>query len=108
MANEVIVVTDPMGNEIYFVTANCFTPDEVQEHEVYDDVTAVIKKPAILVEIKNERNKKELHYFRSIGWQNTLLIKVEFLNNRWETIQCIKNPSNAELSELLKKGVQII
>ena len=106
MANEAIV-TDPLGNEIHFLATTCFASREAKEYEIYDDVTAVIKKPAILIEIKNE-SKKEFYYFRSIGWQYTLLVKVEFLNNRWETTQCAKNPSNAELSTLLKKGTQII
>lgn len=108
MANEDLTVTDPLGNKIFFSKTTCYTLTEGEENEVYDDMATVITKPALMIETGVSYKRKQLHYFRVVGWQNTLLILVEFNNHRWEATKCTKNPSNSELSELLRKGIQII
>lgn len=105
MANEAMA-TDPLGNQIHLISTSLPSGDS-PNYEIYDDVSLVIKKPAMLVEIIKDDNK-EMYYFRSMGWEYTLLIKVEFLNDRWETTKWTKNPTNGELSRLLKVGKQII
>jgi hypothetical protein len=105
MANNIQTAVDPLGKIIFLLPGICIP--ENKEHEIYDDVAKVIQKPAILVEAK-ESNETMLYYFRSIGWYNTLLINVEWKNDRWEMISCVKNPSSENLSVILKKGRQII
>ena len=105
MANEVASVRDPLGKEILILSSIIL--DRNEEEGIYDDAATVIKRPAILIEIE-EHNTTEFFYFRSIGWNNTMLIRVRFFNNRWEAYQSIKNPSSEELTSLLKRGKQII
>lgn len=104
MLNEV-AAKDPLGKTIYLLNGFFFAENE--ENGIYDDATVVIKKPAILIEA-DEVDGKEFYYFRSIGWNKTLLLAVRWNNERWEAYKCIKNPSSEMLSEILKKGKQII
>ena len=104
MPNEV-AVTDPLGKTIYLLPGIFFSQNEVEE--VYDDATAIIKKPAMLIEVR-ENNSTEFYYFRSIGWKKTLLVVTRWSNNRWEAYKCLKNPSSEILSAILKKGKQLV
>jgi hypothetical protein len=103
MANEVIAL-DPFGKTIHLLHGVSF--DENENEEVYDDVVTVIEKPALVIEVK-ENEETQFYYFRSVGWSNTLLIKVHRINNRWEAYDFVKNASSQFLSSLLKKGKQI-
>jgi hypothetical protein len=103
---EVRSIMDPFNNKIYLLDGVCATSAD-QNPEIYDDASVVIRKPAMLVEVK-ANDLKEMYYFRSIGWHNTMLIMVRFNNERWETFNCEKNPSNETLSGILKKGRQLI
>jgi len=104
MPKEVAVI-DPLGKTIFLLPAIFF--DENEAEEIYDDATAVIKKPAMLFEVQ-ENNATQFYYFRSIGWKKTLLIMTTWGNDRWEAHDCIKNPSSKLLGHLLKKGKQLI
>jgi hypothetical protein len=104
MANEVTAI-DPLGKTIYLLPGIFFT--ENKEQEIYDDAAMVIKKPAMLIEVK-EKNEAQFYYIRSVGWNNTLLLTVRLNNNRWEAYNCIKNPPGEMLATVLKKGKQII
>jgi len=104
MPNEVAAI-DPLGKTIYLLPGILFTESEADE--IYDDATTVIKRPAILVEV-NENNETQFYYFRSIGWNKTLLLIVRWNSGRWEAYNCIKNPSSQILSSILKKGKQIL
>lgn len=109
-----MIVSDPLGNEISLVPDICIIQQETAEtkmndvdSEIYDDIATVIRKPAIMVESETGGQTK-LYYFRSVGWQKTLLIEVKYHNNHWEAYQCTWNPSNQQLSDVLKKGKQLI
>ena len=102
---EEVAVTDPLGKTIFLLPAIFFAKNEAEE--IYDDATAVIERPAMLVEVK-ESTTTQFYYFRSVGWKKTLLIVASWNINRWEAHDCIKNPSSTFLSELLKKGKQLI
>lgn len=107
MANEDPII-DPLGKRVYLVPDICAWGSEVnEEEEFYDDIATVISKPALLIEV-TENRKTEFCYFRSVGWENTLLINVHFHNQRWEAYECKKNPDSIELSILLKKGRQLL
>lgn len=106
MANEVITAMDPLGNTIHLLDRIC-DAEPGRKQEIYDDAATVIQKPAMLIEV-SENNSRLLYYFRSIGWQHTLLIVARYFNEHWEAYECVKNPSHEELAALLKKGKQII
>ena len=107
MANEVMSDTDPLGNTIFLLEGICAEQDQTDEMEIYDNAATVIQKPALMVKVEVDHTI-EHHYFRSIGWHSTMLIIASFKNGRWESSECIINPSNEELSALLKKGKQML
>ena len=81
--------------------------DKNEEMGIYDEVSTVVQEPAILIEL-NENNKTDFCYFRSIGWHQTMLIKAQFRNERWEAFYFLRNPSNKKLSAVIKRGKQIL
>jgi hypothetical protein len=104
MANEARAVTDPLGNAVFLLDdLSKFTA----KGGIYDDATTVITKPALVIETI-EDNEKEMHYFRSIGWDHTMLITVHFRNNRWEASSYLRDPPNDMLAVILKKGKQLL
>jgi hypothetical protein len=104
MANEARTVTDPLGNPVFLLgDLSQFTA----KGGIYDDVTTVIRKPALVIETIDE-SKKEMHYFRSIGWDHTMLITAHFQNNRWEAITYQRDPPNEMLVQIIKKGKQLL
>jgi hypothetical protein len=107
MNNEARAVTDPLHNTIYLLQGLCKEEESLNTDEIYDDAATVIMKPAMLIQ-SSEGEQTIFYYFRSVGWHNTMLITVENSNNRWEAFQCIRNPSNEQLSEIMKKGRQLI
>jgi hypothetical protein len=75
--------------------------------EEYDDITAVIQHPALLIELTTNPIP-ELYYYRYIGSDNTILIAARKEEDHWEAFKCVKNPQSGFLSDLLKRGRQII
>ena len=106
MTNEVMPVKDPLGQTI-FILHGIALPNEQDNPEILDDAATVIRKPALLIETDMDGHR-ELHYFRSVGWHNTMLLTVHFFNGRWETIRCVNNPSSIELAHLLQSGKQLL
>jgi hypothetical protein len=104
MINE-IIAKDPFGKMIHLSPGMILAGNDPDE--IYDDAATVIKKPAIIIEVK-EDNETQLYYFRSIGWNSTLLIAAKLNNGRWEAYECLKNPSSEILSAVLKKGNQLL
>ena len=106
MANEERTILDPFHNKVYLTDGICFNISR-NATEIYDDASMVIRKPAMMIEV-HENDDRYLYYFRSVGWHSTMLITVHFNNERWETFECKKNPTNETLSALLKKGRQLV
>jgi hypothetical protein len=107
VTDEIEYINDPLGRQICINKKLCGRKiEELAPLDLYDDFYTVLTKPAILVEI--QKTPPEFAYFRSIGWQFAVLIKVKFAARLWEAYTCIINPSNDELVELLKRGKQII
>lgn len=106
MANEEMKVLDPLGKTIYLPADIC-DKDNAQADVIYDDVQTVIERPALLIEV-TENSDYYFYYYRSVGWNQTLLITVHLRNSQWQAVGCQKNPSTRELSLILKKGKQII
>jgi hypothetical protein len=106
MANEATKVTDPLGNDVHLLQGSLLHSGNKKTGDIYDDIVTVIQKPAILIRVNG--NPDELYYYRSIGWHHTILLAVRYENGRWETYECIENPSAEQLSELMRKGKQLI
>jgi len=104
MAYESRTVTDPLGNPV-LLPGDLFklTP----KAGIYDDASAVITKPALVIEINNG-NEIEMYYFRSIGWDHTMLITVRQKNDRWEASSLERDPPNEILADIMKKGRQLL
>lgn len=107
MANEVRSTIDPFGNTIFLLQDICISHNLTEENEIYDDAATVISKPALVIEVKVD-GPPELYYFRSVGWDSTMLITAHLHNERWETSNCVRNPSNEALSDLMRKGIQLL
>ena len=60
----------------------------------------------MLIEVRGPEQR--LYFFRSVDWSHTLLLGAELRNDEWRVFSCVQNPSSTELSELLKKGRQLI
>jgi hypothetical protein len=103
MPNEVIAV-DPLGKAIHLPKISY---DGNETAEIYDDAATVIEKPALIIEV-TENGETQFYYFRSVGWNNTLLIIVRFIHDRWEAFDFVKNASSQLLLSVLKKGKQIL
>lgn len=106
MANEAITVSDPVGHTVFLLHGHGLAPQEQNGTEIYDDIIAVIERPAILIQVSAEED--ELYYYRSIGWHHTMLLIVRQHDGRWEAVECVHNPPAERLSELMKKGKQLI
>jgi hypothetical protein len=106
MKDEVVYIEDPLGHRVSLTKKLCYLGNHNgSADELYDDLYSVIKKPALLIETDLPA---ELNYFRSIGWQFSVLIKVKLERNVWEAYKCIVNPSDTDMIELMKMGRQII
>ena len=107
MANEEQIITDPLGNQVRINSFLCETGLHPTQYETFDDAFDVIRKPIMLIEL-TDSPVNQLCYYRSIGWGTTLLILVKKMDDEWEAFRCIKNPSPATVSDLLKRGRQLI
>jgi hypothetical protein len=107
MTEEIVYIDDPLGRKICVAKNLCSLENEqINSLDLYDDLSSVIAKPAILIETSDL--PVELFYFRSIGWKLSVLIKVKLKKRLWEAYKCVINPSDADIVRLLKKGKQII
>lgn len=107
MNEEVVYIEDPLGRKIYLTKEfTCLEHTDNEVHFLYDDLYSVIQKPALLIETFNI--PVELLYYRSIGWQFSVLIYVKLITINWEAYKCICNPSDKDIVELLKNGKQLI
>lgn len=106
MKDEVVYIEDPLGHMVSFQKEMLFLDaQDTNTHDLYDDLYSVIKKPALLIQTDPP---KELNYFRSLGWQFSVLIKAKPGNSHWEAYKCIINPSDKDIVALMKAGTQII
>lgn len=104
MAKNKIIVTDPRGNKIRLQKGLCVFKDFPLGKDAYDDLASVIEKPIIMIQMKDEKT----YYYRSVGWNITLLVTAVKKNNEWLAETCLLNPDPKMLSALLKEGNQII
>jgi hypothetical protein len=107
MTGEVVYIDDPLGRKICMAGNLCSLANkEINSLDLYDDLSSVIKNPALLIQTSDI--PPDFFYFRSIGWNLSVLIRVKFLNHFWQAYKCTINPSDADIVELLKNGKQLI
>jgi len=107
MANEERIITDPLGNQVRIEPSLCDAGLQPTHSDTYDDPFDVIRRPIMLIELSDSPTP-QLCYYRSIGWDTTLLIMAKKMDDEWEAYRCIKNPSPETVTDLLKKGRQLI
>ena len=108
-----IIAIDPHDNEVNIpkqllpaVLLTGGNPD------IYDPPEKVIQRPAILLTSCKEPPSSptetcENHYYRSIGWGETLLISARKVAGRWRAYRCIYNPSLKQLAPLFRGTKQL-
>ena len=104
--NNVETVIDPFGNEVLlsrqFCELSAFVTDMM---EVYDKPSKVIEAPAMMLQVSGSSD--ETYYFRSIGWENILLIGTQKIEGKWHVHVVVKNPSTQQFRDIYKKGNQV-
>lgn len=105
MKDEVDYINDPLGHKVCLTKALC-SYHSIESKDQYDDLLMVIKNPAILIELT--ASQVEYFYYRSIGWQLSVLIQTQFTSDCWKAVKCTINPLDVDLIKLLQRGKQII
>jgi hypothetical protein len=98
------VIHDPLGDPVRLAQGLCDLSIAEPFSEIYDHVTDVIRKPALIM---LDQNKELRYYFRSIGWHHTILISVQRQNAHWIAHQCQLNPTANQLTSLFAGGEKI-
>lgn len=107
MSNEERIITDPLGNQVRISPSLCDVGLQPIHSDTFDDPLDVIRRPIMMIEL-TDTPTPQLCYYRSVGWETTLLIMTKKTGDEWEAFRCTKNPTPQTLSELLKKGRQLI
>jgi hypothetical protein len=97
------IIIDPFGNEV-FLPKDLFTPKvlEVKLLDLFDKPAKVIEAPALMMQVSGDL--EENYYYRSVGWDSTLLICTRKIAGRWIAQYISDNPSSKQLYEIYKKG----
>ena len=102
MAEETVIL-DILGNQV-------FLPEHILQNVdpyLLDKIRTAISKPALVIEEKISDNS-HLHYFRSAEWHETLLLTAVSVNHHWELVSLEINPTHEQLTQILKKGKQVL
>jgi len=101
MFNENTKIVDPLGRLIELPAGLCLDEDsQLTDAVIYASVRTVIEAPACLIEM----SPTHLCYFRSIGWNNTVLLEALYRQETWTAVRCERNPSTALVQALLADG----
>lgn len=101
------IVSDPLLNEIVIPQSVLdFNKHIIQSEDILDDISKVIEKPIMLFRMKN--GEKKLYYLRAVGWNKTMLIGVEEINNHFEVIDYEMDPCIEKITELHLKFERLI
>lgn len=101
MENKTTIITDPRNREVHLPDGLCMQGGaEGLPPNAYEDYAKVVETPACIIEWPDEH----VFYFRSLGWNFTVLIETAFMDDRWLATACYKNPDPAYIRTLLKDG----
>ncbi|GAC1426841.1 MAG: hypothetical protein NVS1B13_17440 [Flavisolibacter sp.] len=98
------VVIDPLGNQVYLMKRFIFLTQD--NYDAPTDIIPTISTPGIVIEIGMPCF--EMHYFKKLGWDATLLISVKKEDDHWNVIECEKNPSKFKVEALIKRRSKVI
>lgn len=101
--NNTETIIDPLGNEVVLPHSICdLHVLGVDSLEIYDKPSRVIEAPAMMMQVSGAFD--ENYYFRSVGWENSLLIGTKKINGIWTAHIVMTNPSSQQLRDIYKKG----
>ena len=100
-------VSDPLSNEIIIPQSVLdFNKEIIQSEDVMDDISKVIERPIMLFRIKEGKTK--FYYLRAVGWNKTMLIGVQEINNKLEVVDYEIDPCIEKITELHLKFERLI
>ncbi len=105
--NNTETVIDPLGNEVLLPQSlSDLTSLGIDMQEIFDKPSKVIEAPAMMMQVSGA-TFDENYYFRSVGWENSLLIGTKKIAGKWTVYTILKNPSSQQLREIYKTGNNI-
>ena len=94
-------ILDPSGRDVLMPESLCIQgSDDPPAHLLNDDCQKVIETPACIIELASDH----LFYFRSVGWNFTVLIEAICRDGSWNAVRCLKNPATSYIVSLLRQG----
>ncbi|HYH16871.1 MAG TPA: hypothetical protein VD794_16680, partial [Flavisolibacter sp.] len=78
---------------------------DIDSQEIYDKPSKVIEAPAMMMQVTGVSD--ENYYFRSVGWENSLLIGTKRINGKWTAHTVVKNPSSQLLLDIYRMGSHV-
>jgi hypothetical protein len=101
------IISDPLGNRIIIPqTVLDFNRAIIQSEEVMDDISKVIEKPIMI--FRSNESPIQVFYLRAIGWNRTMVIRVQKNSNGFEVIDYEMDPSIERITELHSKFERLI
>jgi hypothetical protein len=101
-------IFDPLGNKVLIPqTVLDFDKQIIQSEDVMDDMSKVIERP-IMIFRREEEGSVQLYYLRAIGWNKTMLIRVQEKDDWFELIDYEIDPPIERITELHSKFERLI
>jgi hypothetical protein len=100
---DVVILIDPTGTRIS-VGKHFICDTDAPADDLYNGIIDVIERPALIIESSALLRR---FYFRSVGWNHTMLITTNYTNDVWLVTRCQFDPDNAVLSTLYMQGKQV-
>lgn len=101
MDNKTTIVTDPRNRQVHLPADLCLQAEaQGPLPPPYDAYAKVVETPACIIETLDQH----VYYFRSLGWNFTVLIETVLYEGHWVATGCYKNPDAAYIQQLLRGG----
>ena len=100
-------ICDPLGNKVLIPqTVLDFDKQIIKSEDVMDDMSKVIERPIMI--FRREEGPVQLYYLRAIGWNKTMLIRVQKNDDRFEIVDYEIDPPIERITELHSKYKRLI
>lgn len=101
MVSDTQIVTDPVGYTIHLpVQLKAEMTGDASQHVTLNGVQQVVETPACIIELPCGMRC----YFRSLGWNFTVVLCAVFRDEIWQANTFQKNPSTEYIQRLLSEG----
>lgn len=104
---DLLEITDPLGNRVYLAPSFCRSLEEQLHVDGQQTAKDVLTRPGLVVETAGGPLTIR-HYFRAVNWEQSVLITVEPREAGWMATDCIPNPSQQQLMNLLRSGKTLL